>query len=33
MSEIVDLKPAPFVEDDALIEDLARFADNTLTEA
>jgi hypothetical protein len=33
MSEIVDLKPAPLVEDDELIENLARFADGTLSEA
>ena len=33
MGEIVDLKPAPLVEDDELIENLARFADGTLSEA
>ena len=32
MSKIVDLKPAPLVEDDELIENLARFADGTLSE-
>src|SRR6476659_3933311 len=32
MGKIVDLKPAPLVEDDELIENLARFADGTLTE-
>ena len=32
MSEIVDLKPA-HLEDDELVENLARFADGTLTEA
>ena len=33
MSEIVDLKPAPLVEDDELLENLARYADGTLSEA
>ena len=32
-SEIVELKPAPLVEDDELVENLARFADGTLSEA
>ena len=32
MGEIVDLKPVP-IEDDELVENLARFADGTLTEA
>src|SRR6478672_9451575 len=32
MGDIVDLKPAP-LEDDELIENLARFADGTLSEA
>src|SRR5258708_4191339 len=31
MNEVVDLKPVP-IEDDELVEDLARFADGTLTE-
>ena len=33
MSEIADLKPAPLVEDDELLENLARYADGTLSEA
>jgi hypothetical protein len=32
MGDIVELKPAP-LEDDELIENLARFADGTLSEA
>ena len=31
MGDIVDLKPAP-IEDDELVENLARYADGTLTE-